>query len=131
MGRITDQDRQHNEATIRAAMDRLLVEDLPEDSRRDIGALAAMAGITRTGFCPKKNRDGSARPGPYQHLAEEFSRRLQALEEDGAIVDPRAAQIGRFKADVGELKEQAASTLSYGRTTPRDRAPTCSDRSGE
>jgi hypothetical protein len=67
MGRITDQDRQHNETAIRAAMDRLLAGGLPEDSRRDIKTLAAMAGVTRTGFYPKKNRDGSSRPGPYQH----------------------------------------------------------------
>jgi hypothetical protein len=46
-----------------------------------------MAGVTRTGFYPKKNRDGSSRPGPYQHLAEEFSRRLLALEAAGEIVD--------------------------------------------
>jgi hypothetical protein len=108
MGRITDQDRQHNEAAIRAAMDRLLAGDLPEDSRRDIKTLAAMAGVTRTGFYPKKNRDGSSRTGPYQHLAEEFSRRLQALEAAGEIIDPRAAQIDRLKTHVGELKERVA-----------------------
>ncbi|WNI23497.1 hypothetical protein [Streptomyces sp. ITFR-16] len=108
MGRITDQDRQHNETAIRAAMDRLLAGDLPEDSRRDIKTLAAMAGVTRTGFYPKKNRDGSSRPGPYQHLAEEFSRRLLALEAAGQLVDPRAAQIDRLQAHVGELKERVA-----------------------
>ncbi|MGW2508506.1 hypothetical protein ACWC0A_03555 [Streptomyces scopuliridis] len=108
MGRITDQDRQHNETAIRAAMDRLLTGDLPKDGRRDIKTLSAMAGVTRTGFYPKKNRDGSSRPGPYQHLAEEFGRRLRALEEAGEIVDPRAAQIDRLKAHVGELKERVA-----------------------
>ncbi len=29
--------------------------------------------------------------GPYQHLAEEFERRLKVLQEAGKIVDPRDA----------------------------------------
>ena len=36
-------------------------------------------------------------PGPYQHLAEEFERRLATLREAGEIPDPREAQIGRLK----------------------------------
>ncbi|WEP00732.1 hypothetical protein A6P39_041900 (plasmid) [Streptomyces sp. FXJ1.172] len=45
---------------------------------------------------------------PYQHLAEEFERRLKALHKAGQIVDPRAAQIDRLKAQVAELKERLA-----------------------
>ncbi|WP_411121821.1 hypothetical protein [Streptomyces sp. x-19] len=50
--------------------------------------------MTRTAFYPKKNRDGTTRPGPYQHLAEEFERRLRTLREAREVVDPRIAQNG-------------------------------------
>jgi len=108
MARITEQDKTHNEQAIRAAMDRLLRGDAAQGGKCDLKALAAEAGVTRTGFYPKKNRDGTTRPGPYQHLAEEFERRLRVLQEAGEIVDPRAAQIERLKAEVGELKERIA-----------------------
>ncbi|MEU4796389.1 hypothetical protein [Streptomyces sp. NPDC023327] len=108
MSRISDADRARNEEAIRAAMDRLLRGELPPGGKCDLKTLAAEAGVPRTGFYPKKNRDGTARLGPYQHLAEEFERRLQALQEAGEIVDPRAAQIERLKAQVAELKERLA-----------------------
>ncbi|MGW8353316.1 hypothetical protein [Streptomyces wedmorensis] len=59
-----------------------------------------------------RRRTGTAppAPAPTSNLAEEFSSRLQALEETGAIVDPRAAQIDRLKADVDELKERGRRT---------------------
>lgn len=69
---------------------------------RQLKTIAAMAGVTRTGFYPKKNRDGTARPGTYQRLAEEFERRVKELQEAGEIVDPRAAQI-----DVAASRRQA------------------------
>ncbi|WP_406447919.1 hypothetical protein OG782_03540 [Streptomyces sp. NBC_00876] len=71
-------------------------------------ALAAQAGVTRTAFYAKQNRDVTKRPGPYQHLAEEFERRLQALRAAGHVADPRAAQIARIKTQVAELKERLA-----------------------
>jgi hypothetical protein len=46
----------------------------------------------RTGFYPKGER-----PGPYQHLAVEFERRLAALHETGEVPDPREAQITRLE----------------------------------
>ncbi|QFQ97384.1 hypothetical protein F9278_15540 [Streptomyces phaeolivaceus] len=113
MGRVTDQTRQANEAAIRAAIDRLLRGDLPPGGKCDLKTLATVSGVTRTGFYSKKHRDGTTRPGPYQHLAEEFERRLTALQEAREIVDPRAAQIERLKAQVSELKE---------RVTKRDEA---------
>jgi uncharacterized protein (DUF3084 family) len=64
--------------------------------------------VTRTGFYPKKNRDGTTRPGPYQHLAEEFERRLKALQDAGEIVDPREGQIDQLKADNADLRERLA-----------------------
>ncbi|WP_431047113.1 hypothetical protein ACQUSR_33455 [Streptomyces sp. P1-3] len=104
MPRISEDTKARNEAAIRAAMDRLLAGELPPGGKCDIKTLAAEAGVSRTAFYPKKNRDGSARPGPYQHLAEEFERRLTALQEAGQIVDPRNAQIERLKTQVAELQ---------------------------
>ncbi|MEU8893927.1 hypothetical protein [Streptomyces sp. NPDC048442] len=89
-------------------MDRLLRGDLPPGGRCDLKTLAAEAGITRTGFYAKKDRDGSVREGPYQHLGEEFERRLRTLQEAGEVIDPRIAQIERLKAKVAELKERLA-----------------------
>ncbi|WP_326751241.1 hypothetical protein OH738_36180 [Streptomyces hirsutus] len=108
MGRISDSDRARNEDAIRAAMDRLLRGELPPGGKCDLKTLALESGVTRTGFYPKKNRDGSPRPGPYQHLAEEFERRLGALQQAGEIVDPRAAQIERLKVQVAELTDRVA-----------------------
>jgi hypothetical protein len=108
MGRISDSDRARKEDAIRAAMDRLLHGEIPPGGKCDLKTLALESGVTRTGFYPKKNRDGTARPGPYQHLAEEFERRLTALRQAGEIVDPRAAQIERLKAQVADLKDRVA-----------------------
>ncbi|WP_331000704.1 hypothetical protein [Streptomyces luteolifulvus] len=100
MARISDETRARNEQAIRPAMDRMLRGELPPGGKCDLKTLAAEAGVTRTGFYPKKNRDGTERPGPYQHLAEEFERRLQALQDAGQVPDLRAAQIERLKAEV-------------------------------
>lgn len=108
MARITEETRRSNEAAIRTVMDRLLTGDVPEGGKCDIKTLAALAGVARTGFYTKKNRDGSPRPGPYQHLAEEFERRLAVLRETGATPDPRAAQVERLKSQVAGLKDQLA-----------------------
>ncbi|MGR8008527.1 hypothetical protein [Streptomyces hypolithicus] len=113
MARISAETRVRNEQAVRAAMDRLLKGELPPGGSTDLKTLATEAGVTRTAFYPKKNRDGTTRPGPYQHLAEEFERRLAALQEAGEVIDPRAAQIERLKAQVAELKE---------RVTKRDEA---------
>ncbi|MFJ8669896.1 hypothetical protein [Streptomyces sp. NPDC093600] len=106
MARITDEARHSNEAAIRAVMDRLLAGDVPEGGKCDIKTLAALVEVARTGFYPKKNRDGSPWPGPYQHLAEEFERRLAALRNAGATPDPRAAQVERLKNQVAGLKDR-------------------------
>ncbi|MDF6066762.1 hypothetical protein H8R03_33220 [Streptomyces sp. JH010] len=108
MGRISDSDRARNEDAIRAAMDRLLRGELPPGGKCDLKTLALESGVTRTGFYPKKNRDGTTRQGPYQHLAEEFERRLSALREAGATPDPRAAQVKRLKSQAVELKNRLA-----------------------
>ncbi|MDG9713005.1 hypothetical protein [Streptomyces sp. DH10] len=126
MGRITEETRKQKEEAIRAATDRLLRGELPPGGKCDLSTLAAEAGVTRTAFYPKKNRDGTTRPGPYQHLAEEFDRRLKLLQEAGIVVDPRTAQIQRLKdknakletrleeqnAELAELKEFKQLALS-------------------
>lgn len=109
VARISDETRRNNEMAIRQVMERLLAGDVPAGSKYDIKTLAAQAGVARTGFYPKKNRDGSPRPGPYQHLAEEFERRLAELREQGVVPDPRAAQIERLKEQVAGLKERLAA----------------------
>ncbi|MGW9120454.1 hypothetical protein ACWGRV_28235 [Streptomyces sp. NPDC055663] len=90
-------------------MERILKGDLPPGGRADLKTLAALAGVTRTGFYSKKNRDGTARPGAYQHLAEEFEHRLSELRHAGEIVDPRIAQIERLKTQNAELKERVVT----------------------
>lgn len=129
MGRISDETRARNEESIRSAMDRLLRGDLPPGGKCDINTLATEAGVTRTAFYAKKHRDGTTRPGPYQHLAEEFDRRLKALQQAGEITDPRLAQITRLKdanatlrtrlakqeadlADLTEFKQRALSRIA-------------------
>ncbi|MFF0000539.1 hypothetical protein [Streptomyces avermitilis] len=108
MGRISDSDRARNEDAIRAAMNRILRGDLPPGGKCDLKTLALESGVTRTGFYPKKNRDGSPRPGPYQHLAEEFERRLATLHKAGSMPDPRAAQVERLRGQVTGLKDRLA-----------------------
>ncbi|MFE7448183.1 hypothetical protein [Streptomyces griseus] len=109
MARISEQTRRNNETAIRQVMDRLLAGDVPPGGKCDIKTLATQAGVARTGFYPKKNRDGSPRPGPYQHLAKEFERRLTELRETGVIPDPRAAQIERLREQLSGLKESLAA----------------------
>jgi DNA repair exonuclease SbcCD ATPase subunit len=106
MARLTEESKNRNEAAIRTAMERILRGDLPPGGKADLKTLAALAGVTRTGFYPKKNRDGTARPGAYQHLAEEFERRLAELHDTGEFVDPRLAQIERLKAQNAEFKQR-------------------------
>ncbi|MEU4030513.1 hypothetical protein [Streptomyces anulatus] len=124
MARISDETRRNNEMAIRQVMERLLAGDIPAGGKCDVKTLAAQAGVARTGFYPKKNRDGSPRPGPYQHLAEEFERRLARLRVAGVIPDPRAAQIDRLKDQVSGLKERLAERDSQmeGLTDFRERA---------
>lgn len=108
MARLTSEDKAHNEQAIHSAMDRMLGGNLPEGAKCDLKTLAEQAGVQRTGFYPKKNRDGTTRTGPYQHLAEEFERRLKILIEAGTVVDPRAAQIERLKAENEALRARVA-----------------------
>ncbi len=105
MGRLSGQDRERNEAGIQAAMDRLLCGEIPPGGKCDIKTLAAAAGVTRTGFYPKGDRRG-----PYQHLAEEFERRLSSCHAAGDIPDPRDAQIARLKDENAKLKARLAIT---------------------
>lgn len=125
MARLNAEDKARNEAAIRAAMDRILGGSLPEGGKCDLKTLAEQAGVQRTGFYPKKNRDGTIRTGPYQHLAEEFERRLKALIDAGTVVDlraahPRCRSRGNYR---GADRVQDHRDLSAGRPARRDRAP--------
>ncbi len=101
MGRLDQETRHRNETAIRASMDRLLRGEIPPGGRCDLKTLAQQAVVPRTGFYAK-----GGRPGPYQHLAEEFERRLRSLQKAGEIPDPRDAQIARLKAENARLKER-------------------------
>ncbi|WP_309238999.1 hypothetical protein [Streptomyces lunaelactis] len=108
MPRLNEQDKARNEAAVRAAMERILRGDLPPGAKADLKTLAELSRVTRTGFYAKRNRDGTSRPGAYQHLAEEFARRLQELQDAGEVVDPRTAQIERLKKENTELRHRIA-----------------------
>lgn len=95
--RLTPEQRHHNETKIRAAMDRLLLGDLPPGGRCDIKTLARESDIDRTAFYGTR---------PYAHLREEFEARLAATLEAGDTPDPRDAQITRLKAEITTLKER-------------------------
>ncbi|SHN32770.1 coiled-coil domain-containing protein [Actinacidiphila paucisporea] len=124
--RISADGRARNEQAVRVAMDRLLRGEVPAGGHVDLKTLVAEAGIPRTGFYAKRNRDGTVRRGPYQHLAEEFDRRLQRLREVGMVPDPRDSQIERQRqandalrerlrrrdAEIAELKAFRQRTLS-------------------
>ncbi|MEV8413969.1 hypothetical protein AB0P45_10205 [Streptomyces niveus] len=107
MPRISDTTRQRHEQAIRAAMDRLLRDELPPGRNRDIKSLATEAGISRQLFY---SRDQGATPGLYEHLAKEFERRLADRRERPDAVDPRDAQIGRLKASQEDLKRRLAES---------------------
>lgn len=105
MPRLNAHDKAGNEAAVRAAMEQILRGDLPPGAKADLKTLALLSGVTRTGFYAKRNRDGTSRPGAYQHLAEEFTSRVQALQDAGEIVDPRAGQLERLKKENAELRD--------------------------
>ncbi|GGV54710.1 hypothetical protein [Streptomyces spectabilis] len=101
--RITDEQRRQAEDRIRAAIDRLLRGELPSRGRCDLKTLAAQAGVNRTAFYAKEGR-----PGPFQHLAEEFTRRRELLQQAGTISDPREAQIAHLKETITDLRRRLA-----------------------
>jgi hypothetical protein len=103
---LTTEQRRRNEASIRAAMDRLLHGQLPPRGGCDLKTLAREAGVARTGFYARTDPQGNQRPGPYQHLAEEFQRRLADLRGAGTISDPRELQITRLKDESAKLRER-------------------------
>lgn len=88
MVRLTMNVKERNEQAVRAAIGRLLSGTLPPGGKCSLKTVATAAGVSRTAFYPKRNRDRTTRPGPDQHLAEEADRRLKALQETGPITDP-------------------------------------------
>ncbi|MFE2319784.1 hypothetical protein ACFXC8_43130 [Streptomyces sp. NPDC059441] len=108
MPRLNAHDKASNETAVRAAMEQILRGDLPPGAKADLKTLALLSGVTRTGFYAKRNRDGTSRPGAYQHLAEEFTARVQALQDAGEIVNLRAAQLERLKKENAELRDRVS-----------------------
>jgi hypothetical protein len=98
--RISVQQRQHNQARIRAAMDRLLRGDIPVGGSCDVKTLAREAGVDRAAFYGAR---------PYAQLREEFEARLQALREVDEVPDLRVAQIARLKNDIDAIKQRLTS----------------------
>lgn len=107
MPRLSTTARERNEAAIRDAIARLLGGDIPPGGGCDLKTLAAEAGVTRTGFYPKNGR-----PGPYQHLADDFHNRLKALHDNGTNPDPRDTQITRLKTDNTTLRSRLETALT-------------------
>jgi hypothetical protein len=98
--RISVEQRHHNQARIRAAMDRLLRGDIPVGGNCDVKTLAREASVDRAAFYGTR---------PYAHLREEFETRLQALRDADEVPDLRVAQIARLKNDIDALKRRLTS----------------------
>ena len=97
--RISAEQRQQNEARIRAATDRLLSGDIPPGGKCDIKTLAREAAVDRAAFYGSR---------PYARLREEFETRLQASRQAGDIPDRRDAQITRLKDENATLRQRLA-----------------------
>jgi hypothetical protein len=97
--RISNQQRQQNEARIRAAMDRLLRGEIPVGGNCDISTLAKEADVDRTAFYGTR---------PYAHLREEFETRLARIREAGDPIGPSEGQISRLKNENAKLKPPGA-----------------------
>jgi hypothetical protein len=97
--RISAEQRQQNEARIRAAIDRLLAGDILPGGKCDVKTLALEADVDRAAFYGTR---------PYAHLREEFETRLKAREQVGDIPDRREAQIARLKDDNAALRQRLA-----------------------
>jgi hypothetical protein len=97
--RISAEQRQQNEARIRAAIERLLAGDLPPGGKCDVKTLAREAAVDRAAFYGTR---------PYASLREEFEARLQARQQAGDIPDRRDAQITRLKDEISTLRQRLA-----------------------
>lgn len=94
---ISDRQRQHTEARIRAATDRLLDGAVPVGGKCDVKTLAVEAGISR-----------AALYRTYPHLKQEFEQRLSRLRTTGVHPDPRDARIARLTDDTTKLRTRVA-----------------------
>jgi hypothetical protein len=101
--RISNQQRQQNEARIRAAMDRLLRGEIPVGGNCDISTLAKEADVDRTAFYGTR---------PYAHLREEFETRLARIREAGDPIGLSEGQISRVKNENAKLKARLVQANS-------------------
>ncbi|WP_435260611.1 hypothetical protein [Streptomyces sp. 1222.5] len=101
MGRISEETRARNEEAIRTAMQSLLEGNVPPGGGVDIKTLAQMSGVPRSGFYSTRGPNCTKRPGPYQHLAEEFN---QCRRKSKIISALKGVQVERFEEAVAALK---------------------------
>ena len=99
--RISAEQRQRNEARIRAVMDQLLSGEIPPGGKCDNKTLAGAAGVDRTAFYGSR---------PYAHLRAEFEQRLKELHDAGEQPDPRDAQVTRLKNELTRMKDRNANS---------------------
>jgi hypothetical protein len=101
--RISNQQRQQNEARIRAAMDRLLRGEVPVGGSCDVSTLAKEADVDRSAFYGAR---------PYAQLRKEFETRLARIREAGEPIGPSEGQISRLKDENAKLKARLAQANS-------------------
>jgi hypothetical protein len=101
--RISNQQRQQNEARSRAAMDRLPRGEVPPGGSCDVSTLAKEARVDRTAFYGAR---------PYAHLHKEFETRLARIREAGDPIGPSEGQISRLKDENAKLKARLAQVNS-------------------
>lgn len=113
--RISADQRQQNEARVRAAIDRLLSGDIPPGGKCDVKTLAREAAVDRAAFYGTR---------PYARLRQEFEARLQARQQAGDIPDRRDAQLARLKDENATLRQRVADrdTTIAGLRDFRDQA---------
>ncbi len=70
---LTTEQRRRNEASIRAAMDRLLLGQLPARGGCNLKTLAREAGVARTGFYARTDPQGTSGQGPISTWPRSFS----------------------------------------------------------
>jgi hypothetical protein len=97
--RISAEQRQQNEARIRAVMARILNGEIPPGGKCDIKTLAREAAVDRAAFYGTR---------PYARLREEFETQLQARQRAGDLPDRRDAQIARLKDEITMLRQRLA-----------------------
>lgn len=95
---MTTADRQADaETRIRAAIDQLLGDDLPDGLNCDVTSLCLLARVPRATLYRT-----------YPHLKAEFDRQRDAAQDNGTQPDQRVARIDRLKTEIINLRTRLA-----------------------